>query len=186
LFTNPVQIEPVLDLQMTTRSRDYDITLIFHGTLDRLSATYRSDPPLPSSDIIALLALGHTRQDELQNAPNQPSIVAPTGPQQLAAALNATMGSRVQRLFGFSRIKIDPIGNPEEVTTTTQADRGPTITVEQQVSNRITLTYINNLAQSQQQVIEVVLQINRSLSTDAIREQNGIIGFDVKLRQRKR
>jgi translocation and assembly module TamB len=186
LFINPIRIEPIIDVELSARVRDYDVTLMFHGTVDKLSATYRSDPPLPSSDIIALLALGHTRQDELQNIPNQPTLAAPTGSTELAAALNAAMSSRVQRLFGISRIKIDPIGNPEATTTATQADRGPTVTVEQQVSNRITLTYITNLAQSAQQVIEVVFQINRNVSLDGIRDQNDVLGFDVKIRQRKR
>ena len=186
LFINPIRIEPIIDVELSARVRDYDVTLMFHGTVDKLSATYRSDPPLPSSDIIALLALGHTRQDELQNMPNQPTLAAPTGSTELAAALNAAMSSRVQRLFGISRIKIDPIGNPEATTTATQADRGPTVTVEQQVSNRITLTYITNLAQSAQQVIEVVFQINRNVSLDGIRDQNDVLGFDVKIRQRKR
>ena len=186
LFINPIRIEPIIDVQLSARVRDYDVTLMFHGTVDKLSATYRSDPPLPSSDIIALLALGHTRQDELQNMPNQPTFSAPTGSAELAAALNAATSSRVQRLFGLSRIKIDPIGNPEATTTATQADRGPTVTVEQQVSNRITLTYISNLAQSAQQVIEVVFQVNRNVSFDGIRDQNDVLGFDVKIRQRKR
>lgn len=186
LFINPIRIEPIIDVQLSARVRDYDVTLMFHGTVDKLSATYRSDPPLPSSDIIALLALGHTRQDELQNLPNQPTLAAPTGSTELAAALNAVTSSRVQRLFGLSRIKIDPIGNPEATTTATQADRGPTVTVEQQVSNRITLTYISNLAQSAQQVIEVVFQVNRNVSLDGIRDQNDVLGFDLKIRQRKR
>jgi translocation and assembly module TamB len=186
LFINPIRIEPIIDVQLSARVRDYDVTLMFHGTIDKLSATYRSDPPLPSSDIIALLALGHTRQDELQNLPNQPTLAAPTGSAELASALNAAMSSRVQRLFGYSRIKIDPIGNPEATTTATQASRGPTVTVEQQVSNRVTLTYITNVAQSAQQTIEVVFQVNRNVSLDAIRDQNDVLGFDVKIRQRKR
>ncbi|HLQ50048.1 MAG TPA: translocation/assembly module TamB domain-containing protein, partial [Terriglobales bacterium] len=55
LFINPLAIIPILDMEATTRVRDYDITLGFHGPIDRLTASYRSDPPLPTADIIALL-----------------------------------------------------------------------------------------------------------------------------------
>ena len=54
-FINPVTTTPVLDLQATTRIRDYDVTLNLNGQIDRPSVTYRSEPPLPTSDIIGLL-----------------------------------------------------------------------------------------------------------------------------------
>ena len=57
-FTDPVRIDPVLDVEATTRVRDYDITIGLHGTMERLNTTYRSDPPLSSEDIVSLLAFG--------------------------------------------------------------------------------------------------------------------------------
>ena len=36
-FTNPVRIDPTLDMELTTRVRDYDLTLGFHGPIDRLN-----------------------------------------------------------------------------------------------------------------------------------------------------
>ena len=62
-FIDPTRIDPVLDVEATTRVRDYDITIGLHGTLERLTTTYRSDPPLSSSDIVALLAFGRTQYD---------------------------------------------------------------------------------------------------------------------------
>ena len=59
IFTNPVVTTPVLDLQASTQIRDYDVTLLLNGkldTTDSLKITYRSEPPLPTADIIALLA----------------------------------------------------------------------------------------------------------------------------------
>ena len=45
-FTNPVRIQPTIDLNATARVEDYDITLGLHGTPDKMAVTYRSDPPL--------------------------------------------------------------------------------------------------------------------------------------------
>ena len=38
-LTNPVRIEPTLDVELTARVRDYDITLGLHGPLDHLGWT---------------------------------------------------------------------------------------------------------------------------------------------------
>jgi translocation and assembly module TamB len=186
-FTNPVRIEPVLDLEASARVRDYDITLGFHGSIDKLGTTYRSDPPLPTGDIIALLALGRTREDTYANSMNSSNnpasnttLTDSASNALLGQALNATVSSRVQKLFGVSRIKIDPqVGGPEN-------NPNARLTIEQQVSNKVTLTYITNLSQSAQQVIQVEYNINKSVSILAVRDQTGVVGFDVRVRQRKK
>ena len=63
IFTNPARIEPILDLEASTRVSDYDVSIGVNGTADKLNVNYRSEPPLPSADIIALLALGRTREE---------------------------------------------------------------------------------------------------------------------------
>src|SRR5262249_48652289 len=60
LFTNPVKLAPVFNLEASTHVSEYDIPLGFHGTPEKLSTPYRSDPPLPSPDILQLLAFGQT------------------------------------------------------------------------------------------------------------------------------
>ena len=64
VFTNPVRIEPTIDLSATARVEDYDITLGFHGTPQKPLSRYRSDPPLPEADVVALLALGRTENQQ--------------------------------------------------------------------------------------------------------------------------
>ncbi len=182
-FSNPTYIEPVLDIEATAHVRDYDITLGFHGPVEHLSTNYRSDPPLPTADIIALLALGRTRQESAQAQmynPQQTTITESASNELLGQALNATVSSRVQKLFGVSRIKIDPqVGGPENTSNAR-------LTIEQQVSNKVTLTYITNLSQSAQQIIQMEYNITRDVSILAVRDQNGIVGFDVRIRQRKK
>ncbi len=101
----------------------------------------------------------------------------------LAAALNATLNNRTQRLFGGSRIKIDPQGLATE-TSPTQS--GPAVTIEQQVKDNITITYTTNVAQTSQQIISAEYNVTRNVSIVAIRDQNGVVSFDVKIRRRRR
>ncbi len=181
-FSNPVSIEPVFDLEATARVRDYDITLGFHGPVDKLSTTYSSDPPLPTADIIALLAVGRTREESavLQSQSTE-NFAQSTSNAILGEALNQTVSNRLEKIFGVSRIKIDPEAGGAENNTA-----GTRVTVEQQVSNNLTLTYITNVSQAQQQIIQAEYYVTKNLSIIAVRDQNGVLGFDVRLRRRKK
>lgn len=185
-FTSPVKTAPVVDLQASTHVRDYDITLSINGDPTKpngLHVNYRSEPPLPEADIVALLALGRTQEESAQmQASGQSSLTQEASNAILSEALNATVSNRVQRLFGVSRIKIDPQG----LSTETNPARGPQVTIEQQVANNLTVTYSTNVSQASQQIIQVEYNLTRNVSIVGIRDQNGVVSFDVKIRQRKK
>jgi len=180
-FSNPVRIEPVLDVEATTRVRDYDITLGFHGPLDRLSTTYRSDPPLPTSDIIALLAFGRTREEAVMATEANPSFTESASQAILGQALSSASSNRMQRLFGVSRIKISP-----ELAASQALDPNARVTIEQQVSKEFTVTYVTDLTHSGQQIIQVEYNYSRQLSILATRDQYGVLSFDVRIKRRRR
>jgi translocation and assembly module TamB len=186
-FSNPLTIEPVVNLDMSARVQDYDVTIGLHGQAvggKGLSMTYRSDPPLDNSDIIALLAFGRTRTQALTAGGGGPATstndTANTSNAILGEALNSALTDRVQRIFGASRVKIDPqfIG----------AENNPSarVTIEQQISNDITFTYATSLTQSSETVIQVEYNIDKNVSIVAVRDQNGVLGFDIHIRRRKK
>ncbi len=185
-FSNPLSIEPVVNMEMSARVQDYDVTISLHGAMaggKSLSMSYRSDPPLSNADIIALLAFGHARTQDVYKA-SQPgqagSDAANASNAILGQALNSTFSDRVQRLFGASRVKVDPqfIG----------AENNPSarVTIEQSINNNITLTYVTNVTQSADTVVQVEYQINKNISIVAVRNQNGILEFDLHVRRRRR
>jgi translocation and assembly module TamB len=182
-FTSPVTTTPVLDLQATTHVRDYDITLRLNGEPDKLKVTYRSEPPLPEADIITLLAIGRTTTEEsAQTQSGQSSFTQEASSAILNQALNATVSNRAQSLFGVSRIKIDPAG----LNTETTVGRGPLVTIEQQVSNNFTITYSTSVEQAAQQIIQVEYNLSHNVSIVGLRDQNGVVSFDVRIRRRKK
>lgn len=185
-FSNPLSIEPVINLDMSARVQGYDVTIGLHGQAiggKGISMTYRSDPPLANSDIIALLAFGRTRGQNVYTA-SQPGVntndTASASNAILGEALNATFSDRVQRLFGASRVKIDPqfIGSENNPSAR--------VTIEQQISNDITFTYVTSLTQSAETVIQVEYNIDKNVSIVAVRDQNGVLGFDIHIRRRKK
>ncbi len=97
-FTNPIRIQPNIDLIATAHVEDYDITLSLHGAPENMVVSYRSDPPLPEADVVALLALGRTESQQRLYTQQQEQYGAnPTTEALLGGALNATVSSRVQK-----------------------------------------------------------------------------------------
>jgi translocation and assembly module TamB len=184
VFVNPVTTTPVLDLQASTHVRDYDITVNLNGGLDKLNLTYHSEPPLPVADIINLLALGQTQQ---QSAQLQQSGQSPFAQQAssaiLAEALNSAISNRARSLFGISHIRVDPQGLNTETSPTTSA---PAVTIEQQVKDNLTLTYTTNVSQTSQQIIQAEYNLTRNVSILALRDYNGVVSFEVRIRQRRK
>jgi len=185
-FANPVAIEPQFDLQASTHVRNYDLNITVTGTPDHgLNINYRSEPPLPKSDIIALLALGRTGDEssQLQGQSGQSVFSDQATDLILNQAINDTASSRFQRLFGASNIKIDPQGLTTETNPTA---RSPQVTIEQQFANNISLTYSTNVSQSSEQIIQGEYYINRNVSVVGTRDQNGVVSFDIQVRRRKK
>ena len=60
------------------------------------------------------------------------------------------------------------------------------MTVEQQVTRDLTITYVSNVSSTQQQVIQVEYNVNRNVSIVALRDQNGTFGIDLKIKKRFR
>ena len=174
-FANPFRLDPVLNIEATTTIRQYEVTLDFTGPASRLTLAYRSDPPLPSSDIIALLALGQTGEESAQRsvAGQNSGVGAST---LLSEAISSQLGGRIQRLFGISHFSVGPsIGG----LTSQQQNSIASVTIEQQISRGLVITYITNVTSTQYQVIQIEYTINREFSIVALRDENGTFGLDV-------
>jgi len=181
-FFNPVKVEPVLDLDLETKVRGVTVNINFTGPLGRLDVSYRSDPPLQSTEIVALLTVGRTPGSGI--TPNLPtgaqsqSFLQAGSNSLLGQAISAPLTGRLQRLFGVSRIKLDP--ELTGVTNTPQAR----LSIEQQLSREITMTYITNLNRTQQQIVRLQWDFSRDFSVLAIRDENGVFGIDFLWRKR--
>jgi translocation and assembly module TamB len=173
-FANPFRLDPVLNVEATTTIRQYEVTLDFTGPASRLTLAYRSDPPLPSSDIIELLALGQTggesaaRTTTGQNAGVGASAL-------LSEAISSQLGGRIQRLFGVSHFSV----GPSVATLNNTQNSIASVTIEQQVTKGLVVTYITDITTTQYQVIQIEYTINREFSVVALRDENGTFGLDV-------
>jgi translocation and assembly module TamB len=183
-FVNPFRIDPVIDFELETRVRDTDISLTLSGPARKINVTPRSDPPLPFSELITLLALGRSpttdpvlaaRQSVAQQQLTQSGANA-----ILSQALSQPVNRRLQRFFGVSRLKVDPQSGGAE------ANPSARISTEQQITNELTFTYSYDLSSAQQQVVRVDWTPTRQWSFIVTRDENGLVGADVLFKKRLR
>jgi translocation and assembly module TamB len=180
-FTNPVMIQPIIDIDATTRVEEYDVTIGLHGNLSQLTPTFRSEPPLPPGDVISLLALGRTQEEQALYSQQEQSIGADsTTNALLGGALNAAVGSRVQKLFGGGSVKIDP------TYVGTIGSSSARITVSQNISRNVQVTYATNVNATAQQLIQAQVDITQSVSILAVRDEAGVFSMVLKVHKRYR
>jgi len=184
-FFNPARIDPVLNIDLETKARGVDVVLTVAGSMPNgLNVSYRSDPPLQFSDIVALLATGRTPGDA--TLAGSSSVGQSPGFQQLGAsallsqAIANPVAGRLQRFFGVSRLKIDPsltgvTGSPEA-----------RLTLEQQITPDILFTYITDVSSTSTQLIRAEWSFNKNWSAILTREENGYVGLDFAYKKRFR
>ena len=181
-FANPFRLDPVMNVEATTTVQQYEITLNFNGPSSKLTLAYRSDPPLPANDIVTLLAMGQTSTEgTARSGGTQSSSSGATA--LLSEAISSQVGGRLEKLFGITRLRIDP-GLAGVGSTGSSQNAAARVTVEQQVARNLTITYVSNVGSTQQQVIQVEYNVNRNISIVALRDQNGTFGIDVKIKKR--
>ena len=178
-FVNPFRIEPILNLSVQARVQQYDISMDFIGPPDRLTLTYRSDPPLPTQDVLALLVVGSSNSTVGEPTATQP--VPELGASSLLSqALTSQIGNRLDRLFGAGLIRVDP--------QLSGLDRAldASVAFEQQIRDNLTVTYITNVASVREQIIRGEWAISQRYSLAAVRDQNGLVGVNLQMTLRFR
>jgi translocation and assembly module TamB len=174
-FINPVETEPVVNLAATTSINQYNLSLRFEGPLERLRTTYSSDPALPPSDIINLLAFGQTT--EAAGANSTPGNLGAES--VLASGVSSKFTSQIQNIAGISHLSIDPVLSG--TANGTQQNPGAIITVQQRVTSDLFVTFASDVTSTQNQIIQVEYHFSPRWSFSAVRDQNGGFGFDFRL-----
>ncbi len=189
---NPQRLDPLFDIEAETRIHAYRVTLRVSGTLERVTPTLSSDPPLSSLQILALLA----GQDESEvvnltqtQARERQGGLAATGAATLAAGrLSESVGleREAERLFGLNRFSIDPTLLRGAGTTPTAR-----VTVGKRLGSDLNVLYSQDLRGIEERILAVEYTLSDRFSllltrTDPGSAKTGVErgwAFDVRLRQ---
>ncbi|MCU1327810.1 MAG: hypothetical protein JWN34_3180 [Bryobacterales bacterium] len=180
-FFNPTKIEPIVNFDLETRARGVDVILTVAGQVNKLNVSYRSDPPLQFSEIVALLATGRTPTDATlasRDTGQTQGLAGLEASSLVSQAIANPVAGRLQRFFGVSRLKIDP--RLTGITGSPQAR----LTIEQQVTPDVLFTYVTDVSNTSTQLIRVEWAMNRNWSALLTREENGKLGLDFSFKKR--
>jgi translocation and assembly module TamB len=173
-FINPTRTQPVVNVGVNTTIQQWNIQMRFWGPADHLHTNYSSDPALPPSDIINLIAFGKTEEARnAQAAGAQPGNLGAMS--LLASQVSGQVTSRLEKVAGISQLSIDPVlgGNGQ--------NPGARIAIQQRVTSKIFVTFATDVTSTQRQVIKLEYQKSPRLSFNAVRDENGGFAFDTRI-----
>ncbi|HLG13677.1 MAG TPA: translocation/assembly module TamB domain-containing protein [Blastocatellia bacterium] len=173
--------QPVVDFQSEADISGYHVWVAFNGAIDKLQTTIRSDPELPQGELISLILTGNVNADRSNN-PTSLETGLGLAQSLLAASLSEQLEKHTQRLFGLSRLSIDPLLGGRG------ADPTARVTVGQRITKDLSITYSQNLTSSGvsgvDRIVLVEYRISNRFSIVGIRNERGDLGFDVRIRKR--
>lgn len=188
-FPPNTEVEPIINLQAESEIAGYQVFVNLNGPLtdtENLSATVRSSPALPQTDVISLITTGN-----LSNTETGIPTLAQTGINTAAEILADTIINNparkaTDRLFGLNVFEIDPI-------ISGQRNASARLTVGRQINNNLRVTYSTNLSQDQNQLLALEYRVSNKLSFVAQYEQRSLsnvtqdrnsFSFEVRFRRR--
>jgi translocation and assembly module TamB len=181
-FVNPTRLDPLFDIEAETRLQSYRVTLRVNGTLERVTPTLTSDPPLSALQILNLLAgadeatvaaMTTTRSNEAQLAASGAATLA-------AGRLSEEVGLErgAGKLLGLDRFSIDPAllrGNGQTPTAR--------VTLGKRITPDLNVIYAQDLSGTGERLISVEYILSDRFSLLLTRSDPDGFGFDVRLRR---
>jgi translocation and assembly module TamB len=126
--------------------------------------------------------LGRTQEEQALYSNQEQSISggSSTTNALLGGALNAAVGSRVEKLFGGGSVKIDP------TYVGTVGSSSARITVTQNIARNVQVTYATNVNATAQQLIQAQVDVTQNVSVLAVRDEAGVFSVVLKVHRRYR
>jgi translocation and assembly module TamB len=180
--------DPQINLQADSVIRGYRVTANMTGPLSNPQMTVSSEPALPQADVVSLILTG-----TLSATDTSTSVLAQTGLGTAASLLtdtliNAPVSRATNKLFGLSRLEINPV-----VAGTTSSTPTARLTAARRISKEMTVTYSTNISSDTNQVLSVEYRLSNRLSFVAEYEQGSLrnlatrndnYSFEIRLRKR--
>jgi len=174
---------PEINLQTEADISTYHVYVGLIGTLDQLEITLRSDPDLPRSDVLSLVATGHIDTNTLSG-----QDVVSSGASAAASLLSRELLSQpAESLLGLNTFQIDPVLKPNE-------NPAARVTIGKQITRDLTFSYSTNVGSEQDQSAIVEYTVSNRFAGIASYTQGGTItngtrtnsDFTIEVRGRQR
>lgn len=168
-FSNPREINPVFDIEADTRVKNFRLTLLASGTVDKVSTRITSDPPLTSTQIASLLTTG----DET-NTSGATGAVTVGAAGVASSVLDEAAGRVAEELgIGLSRLSINaPLFG----------HTGTRLTLGKRVTRDIEVVYSGYVAGGSDKLVTVEWTLSNRFSLVGSWQEPGGFGGDARAR----
>jgi autotransporter translocation and assembly factor TamB len=163
-------LDPALDIAARTRIRDARVTALIGGRLSEPRVQLRSDPPLPESDILSLLAFGRP-SDELDQgqAASLESALSEVGGQLVLNQLRGLLGSRLP--VDTAELRLDEEGD------------GARLGVGRYLGDEVFVRYGRVFGSDAQDEVSVEWRLTPRISLESQITSGGAAGADLLFRR---
>ena len=179
--------DPIINIEGQSVIRGYRVNVAVEGPLSHPQTNVGSEPSLPQADVVSLILTG-----TLSTTDTSTSVLAQSGLGTAAslltdALINAPVSRATNKLFGLSRLEINPVIAGTSSTPTAR------LTVARRISKDLTVTYSTNIASDPNQILSVEYRLSNRLSFVADYEQgstrnlstrNNNYSFEIRFRKR--
>jgi len=174
-FTDPLNPNnPEINFRAETFIKDYRVIFSLTGPLNHLNPELSSSPPLPTEEILALLALGEAFERIYSyDKSTQLSLSS-----FLSFRLTERLTSRASKILGLDWLRISPLLTGSTFLAT------PRLSLGKKITEDITVLYSTNLSTNRRDYLFLEWKFTRDMSIIAIRDEEGRIGLDVKVQKR--
>jgi len=183
-FNDPYKTSPYFNFEAETSIREYEITASVRGPMERMRASFSSDPPLSTAGVISLLATGQTSEEIFGSGTTGQTESGALALYGAGALLSRTLGKELEAqtssLFGLQRFSVDPF-----IDSNRGRDPGAKITLGAQLSKNVNVTYISSLGRELLgQTVVVQYRLNNWLTLVGTSDSEGSLAIDIKFRNR--
>jgi translocation and assembly module TamB len=173
-FSDPVRINPIMDIASETIISGYRIRMNLEGQADQFDLALSSDPPLKEMDILALLTTGRTGE-ELKGL--ERGIGASEATSFVTGKIQDVLEERLSSLTGLDRLHVDPYVSKETGSIE------PRVTVAKRLlGEKVFVTYTTTLGSAEEQIIKLEYLLSKNITLLGVRDDRGGIGGDIRLR----
>jgi translocation and assembly module TamB len=179
--------DPVLNVEAQSVIRGYRVTALIEGPLSHPTTNVGSEPALPQADVVSLILTG-----TLTSTDTSTSVLAQSGLGTAAslltdALINAPISRATNKLFGLSRLEINPVIGGTGAAPTAR------LTAARQITKDMTITYSTNIASDPAQVLAVEYRLSNRMSfvaqyqqgsTRNLSTRNNNYSFEIRFRKR--
>ncbi|HOB51079.1 MAG TPA: translocation/assembly module TamB domain-containing protein [Acidobacteriota bacterium] len=175
-FINPAEVDPELNLQISSDIKDYHIIVRLEGSTSRMKTQLVSVPNLSAAEIVQLITSGQAPEST-----SRAQVITPSGADYsavLSQLVSVAVEQRLKQVVGFDTISVDAQLSDTDSASSTR------VTVGKQVVKDLFVTYSRSVSSSEKDMIVIEYRLSPRVTIVATEDERGYFGLDFRFKRK--